>query len=383
VELNFEKRTLTERFFSEGAHLGDLNRDGHVDVVSGPFWYAGPDFQQRHEYFPAQPFDPKGYSNAFLIFVHDFNADGWSDILVVGWPGKEAFWYENPQAKAGHWKQHLAFPVVDNESPVLADLTGDSRPELVFHTGGRLGYAAPDPQRPGQPWTFTPVSDKGPWKRYTHGLGVGDVNGDGRSDILMREGWWEQPASDDAPAPWKHHPADFGEGGAQMLVLDVDGDGDRDVVTSLQAHGYGLAWFENVTDGASSLTFRRHLIVGGKTEDNPFGVKFSQIHALALCDIDRDGLLDVVTGKRYWAHGPGGDVEPDAPAVLYWFRLVHHTDGRELEFIPYLVDDDSGVGTQVTAGDVNGDGRPDILVGNKKGAFVFLQQEQPPELISR
>jgi hypothetical protein len=158
-----------------------------------------------------------------------------------------------------------------------------------------------------------------------------------------------------------------------MWVYDVNGDGKNDVITSLQAHGYGLAWFEQKADGS----FERHLIMGDKPEQNPYGVKFSQLHAVDLVDIDGDGLKDIVTGKRYWAHGAAGDQEPGAPAVVYWFQLTRKAgpDGaKTAEFVPHLIDDDSGVGTQVMAGDVNGDKRPDIVVGNKKGTFVLLQQ---------
>ena len=372
---SFEKHVLTQRFFSEGAHFGDFNRDGQNDVVAGPYIYFGPDFEERREFFAAQPFPPEKYSNAFLMFVADFNSDQWADVLVVGWPGKETFWYENPQNKgSGHWQQHLAYPVVDNESPWFTDITGDGKPEIVCHTEGRLGYAEPNWDKPTEPWTFHPVSEKGKWQRYTHGFGVGDVNGDGRRDILLREGWWEQPESAGPSTLWKHHPVDFGTGGAQMHVYDVNGDGYNDVVTSLKAHGYGLAWFKQTRDPDGNIVFHDHLITGSRPEDNAYGVKFSQIHALDVADVDGDGLTDVVTGKRFWAHGPKGDEEPGAPAVVYWFRLVHHTDGRPLEFVPYLIDDDSGVGTQVIAGDVSGDGKPDVVVGNKKGAFVFVQK---------
>ena len=113
--------------------------------------------------------------------------------------------------------------------------------------------------------------------------------------------------------------------------------------------------------------------MGKEPKDNPYGVKFSQPHAIDLVDIDGDGLKDIVTGKRFWAHGPAGDVEPNAPAVVYWFKLTRHPD-KSVSFVPHLVDDNSGVGTQVVAGDVNGDGRPDIVIGNKKGTFVLLQE---------
>ena len=106
-------------------------------------------------------------------------------------------------------------------------------------------------------------------------------------------------------------------------------------------------------------------------KDNKYGVKFSQLHAIDLVDMDGDGLMDIVTGKRFWAHGPTGDVEPGAPAVLYWFKLVRGAD-KSVDFIPYLIDSDSGIGTQVQAADVNGDGLNDVVVGNKKGTFVHL-----------
>src|SRR5690606_22566805 len=124
-----------------------------------------------------------------------------------------------------------------------------------------------------------------------------------------------------------------------------------------------------------AITFRRHLIMGSPEDDNAAGVVFSQLHAVELVDINGDGLRDIVTGKRFWAHGPDGDVEPNAPAVVYWFELVR--DGENVEFVPHLIDDDSGVGTQVTVADISGDGRPDVIVGNKKGTFISIQRRPP------
>jgi hypothetical protein len=153
-----------------------------------------------------------------------------------------------------------------------------------------------------------------------------------------------------------------------MLVFDVDGDGRNDVVTSYDAHGYGIGWFRQEADG----TFTEHRFVGTPDESGE-GISFSQPHALAAADIDGDGLTDVVTGKRRWAHGPQGDPEPNAAPVLYWFRLVRDGQGGA-SFEPHLVDDDSGVGTQVTVADLNGDGKPDIAVANKRGVFAFRQR---------
>jgi hypothetical protein len=101
-------------------------------------------------------------------------------------------------------------------------------------------------------------------------------------------------------------------------------------------------------------------------------VKFSQLHATTMADIDGDGTQDFITGKRYWAHGPNKDEEPGAPAVVYWFQIKRDGKGGA-ELIPHQIDNDSGVGTQVTSRDINGDNLPDVLVSNKKGLFVHYQ----------
>lgn len=144
-----------------------------------------------------------------------------------------------------------------------------------------------------------------------------------------------------------------------MVVYDVNGDGLPDVVSS-SAHGKGVWWHERIK-GGKDAEFRRHTI-----DDT-----FSQSHALVMADLDGDGQPEFVTGKRWWAHGPNGDVEPNAPAVLYWygFRRV----GDKVEWTRHTIDTDSGVGTQFVVADVNGDGRPDIVTSNKKGVFLFLQ----------
>lgn len=389
----FSKKQLDNHFWSEGASYGDFNRDGKMDIVAGPYWYEGPDFQKRHEYYPAkQAFKRLGddgketvipgfegalgtknvYSDNFFAFVRDFNGDGWADILIYGFPGKDASWFENPQGKDGPWVRHIIFDPVDNESPTFADVNGDGQPDIVCNSGGYFGYATQASKNPTDRWVFHPISPKGSWAKFTHGLGVGDVNGDGKPDFIEAGGWWEQPASLAGDPVWKKHDAPFGSG-AQFYASDVNGDGLPDVIGSLSAHGYGLAWFEQVREG-DKTSFRRHLIMGEKAEENRYGVHFSQLHALEFTDIDGDGLKDIVVGKRFWAHGSHGDPEPNAAAVIYWFQQVGK--GKDVDFIPHLIDDDSGVGTQLTVGDVNGDGLPDVLVANKKGTFVHLHEKK-------
>jgi hypothetical protein len=371
----FQRLHLSRQFFSEGATSGDINRDGQPDLIAGPYWYAGPDFTNRKEFYAAKPFDINRYSDNFFAYTHDINGDQWPDILVIGFPGKEAFWFENPQdnsgpqGKPGHWKRHLAFDNIDNESPTFKDLTGDGRPELVFHTGGRLGYAEIPGDDPTTAWQFHPISPDLGYEKYNHGLGIGDLNGDGRADLLEKNGWWEQPATL-TDAEWTFHAVPFStKGGSQMYAYDFDGDGDNDVITSTYAHRYRLDWFENVIEG-SVRSFKKHKIMGDKPEDNDYGVVFSQLHAIALADIDQDGIDDIVTGKRFWAH-KGKDPGGHDPAVSYWFKTVR--EKGKVRFIPHQIDGNSGVGTQVVVSDLNGDSWPDIVVGNKKGTFALLQ----------
>ncbi len=123
------------------------------------------------------------------------------------------------------------------------------------------------------------------------------------------------------------------------------------------------------------ISFQPQVILSSQPDPNSSDLRISQLHAFDLVDMNGDGVKDVLTGKRFWAHGPEGDVEANAPAVVYWFELQRDAN-RGVKFVPHLIDDNSGVGTQVAATDLNGDTTPDVIVGNKKGTFVFLSQSQ-------
>jgi hypothetical protein len=391
----FKRLQLSDQFWSEGANFGDLNKDGKNDIVSGPWWWEGPDFTKRHEYYPAKTtFNLKlgpmttvkvpgfegtlgvanKYSDNFFVWTRDFNEDGWNDILVVGFPGQDTSWFENPKGEERLWTRHKIFTQTDNESPTFTDLTGDGKPELVCITKGRYGYASPDWSAPEKPWAFHAITPDNKYGNFTHGMGVGDVNGDGRMDLLEKNGWWEQPATLQGDPVWKFHPQPMGSGGSQMYAYDVNGDGLNDIITALAAHGFGLAWYEQYRDG-SDIKFRERIFMNKDLRENKYGVKFSELHAIDLVDMDGDGLKDIVTGKRFWSHGRTGDPDRNDKAVLYWFKLQRGPD-KSVDFIPHLIDENSGVGTQVVAGDINGDGLPDIVVGNKKGTFVQIHEKK-------
>ena len=383
TQITWKRQQLHGDFYSEGAAIGDINGDGKPDVVAGPFWWEGPDFKEQHVIYEPKIFDINGYSDNFFAYVHDFNADDRNDLLVLGFPGKEARLYLNPGFQYSNtWPMHIVADVVDNESPVFTDITGDGKPEIVCSTGGKFGWFAPNWGKPTEKWPFVAATDDMKVAKFTHGLGVGDVNGDGKMDLLEARRWWENSgiiaSTTNGPslASFTQHNFAAGVGGgAQMFAYDFDGNGTQDVFTSLAAHRYGVAVFlqtKNKEPGTANWT--RVMLASEQPQDNDYGIVFSQPHAAFLTDIDGDGVKDIVTGKRYWAHN-GHDPDERGHRVIYWYQTKRDGNGG-VDFVPHLVDAESGVGVDVQVGDVNGDSLPDIVVGNKAGVFILTQERK-------
>lgn len=380
ADIRWERIKVEERFRSEGVAAFDVNKDGKVDVVTREVWFEAPDWK-IHEILPQQDYKDgaAGYSHSFANWGHDINGDGWIDLIVVDFPGTPCYWLENPKNKEGHWKQHDIWHSACDETPLFLDLTGDGKPELIMGSEpeGIVGYLEiPAGDAAYKTWEFVAVNpgktdtDKQPHGsfKYYHGLGLGDVNHDGRRDIVIPHGWWEQPEKL-KQGPWKWHPLALSKDGkssfqaADIYVDDLDLDGDNDIMMS-SAHQLGIWWFENTGTNAEP-----------KFEYRLISEIVSQTHALHFADINGDGQKDLITGKRWWAHGPKGDVNPDADPIVVWFE-IQRTKGSPPKFIPHVIAESSGsgIGTQFLVTDFNGDKLLDIVLSNKKGTNVLIQR---------
>jgi hypothetical protein len=363
----FKKFHLWDEFYTEGATVGDINKDGKLDIVAGARWFEAPDWKV-HDIWKHKKFDyTKGYSDSFLNFTMDVNEDGWVDLICFDFPGKEVYWLENPAGAETLWKRYLIDSIASNESPMVVDIDSDGKKDLVFGNEklGQMAWHSSSVKAKKVSWKKNAISElnsKGVGL-FSHGLGWGDLNGDGVKDVMIIGGWWEAP-KDMNSSPWKFHEANLGEPCAQMLTYDLDNDGDTDVITS-SAHAYGLWWHEQTRGKDNNIIFTTHTIDS----------TFSESHSIVLDDVNKDGLPDLITGKRFFSHqgrGPGG-LEP---AVLYWFELLK--DGKQKPvWVRHLIDNTSGVGIQFVAEDINKDNSLDIVIGNKNGIFYF--EQLPPK----
>ena len=343
---------------NEGIAAADFDGDGAVDLVAGRMWYRGPDWTPR----PLRQIDDwNGYVQSNGDYVADVNGDGRPDILSIGFTTPELRWYENPGpdslARGELWPVHtLADTGAErNEAQMLVDVIGDETPEWVVNS-----WKADSPL---VVWTLNLGTDEpsatpvtiGP--KNGHGLGVGDINGDGRTDIAFADGWYEQPGTPDSS--WTLHDDWHLHAGIPMIIRDVDGDGHADIIHGA-GHDYGLWWERQTADG-----WRRHEI----------DTTISQVHTMTMVDLDGDGDDELVTGKRVRAHNgkdPGAD---DPPCLVYYDVAVDPDAPGGVRFDRRVVDRGRvGVGMQIVARDLDGDGDIDLATAGKSGTHVMIQR---------
>jgi hypothetical protein len=352
--LRFERQRIGDATF-EAASVCDVNQDGTLDIVSGEVWFEGPEFQKAHRICTLMQVED--YYDDFSDFPMDVNGDGYPDIITGGWWGQTLQWRENPKGRDVPWTTHDIDKCGNVETIRFWDVDGDGQLEAVPNAGGRVAWykliRGADGKGTGR-FEKHVVKPDG----CGHGLGFGDINGDGRGDFIVPDGWIEAP-EDRVNGRWAWHP-EFKLGGAciPILVYDVNGDGLADLIVGM-AHDYGLAWYEQGRETDGKRTWTKHDIDPDR----------SQYHDMMLVDIDNDGKPELVTGKRYRAHQEHDPGSLD-PIGVYYFKI----DGGR--FTRYTIDygpacRTSGVGIYFWVADIDKNGWLDILAPGKQGLYLF------------
>jgi hypothetical protein len=373
-DLGFSRKLLLVAPY-ESATVGDLDHDGKVDIVYGTYWFAGPDFVPRA--YRANH-AAKDYLRANSEHLYDVDKDGWLDIIVGGWAEDGIYWYRNPgngPAERGKpweknlpWEAHLLARTRGRmEMFALHDYDGDGVPELHG--------ACYRKEEPLEVWRFTKRADGTPAlepfvlgaEGGGHGFAWGDVNGDGREDVLTEIGWYERPPGDPFARPWRFHAESaLPHPSCPFVVKDLNGDGRLDIIFG-RGHDFGLYWWEQEAPKADGTTvWKPHVI----------DESWSQAHALALADLDGDGQDELIAGKCIWAHDGGDPGAADPPAVYYY--SWNRADARFTRHTIAAPGENVALGRQYAVADLNGDGRLDLTAPSELGLWVFLNQGYKP-----
>jgi len=362
---------------NEGIDIADFNGDGKLDVVAGRNWYAAPDYVAR----PVRTIeDWNGYVESNGDFVHDVNGDGRPDVIAGSFLGTEVHWFENPGGKdlemGKMWPKHVLKDTgySKNEGQLMHDIDGDGVKEWCVNSWDKKNDTVVWRMTTEEREVEVKKGNKMVKQKQTvpslkghvigkghngHGLGFGDINGDGLEDILFEGGWFEQPKAGPWSGEWTLHP-DWGyHASVPMLVRDMNKDGRNDIIIGL-GHGFGLHLWEQLEPKDGKTQWKE------KTIDN----SFSQPHALHFADLDEDGNDELISGKRVYAHN-GRDPGGTEPPCIYYFTW----DPKTLKFTRHKIEEGTvGIGLQIRTADLDGDGRLDIAVAGKSGTHLLFNR---------
>lgn len=355
MPLKFRKIVVSEETY-ETAGLLDVNGDGVLDIVSGAYWYEGPDFKIRHRIGDVMA--EGEYFDDFSTIPMDVNGDGRMDFVTGGWFGCNLRWHENPGGPDQEWAEHIIAECGNVETTRAWDVDGDGLLEIVPNT-------PPTPLVVYKLVTDENGKGTGKFQAHTvceasqgHGLGFGDVNGDGRGDFILHNGWLEAPQNPFEGEWIFHQEFELGSASVPILVVDVNGDGLNDLIVG-QSHAYGLDWHEQRISASGERTWIKHPI-------DPYN---SQYHDIQWADIDGDGECELITGKRYRAHC-GNDPGADDDIGIYYFKWNGESFSKQvIDYGP--VGKGAGCGIFFDMADLTGNGLLDILAPGKDGLHVF------------
>lgn len=358
MPLKFRKTLIADERY-ESAGVFDVDNDGVLDIVSGAYWYQGPDFRRQHRVGDVLAVDE--YFDDFSTIPMDVSGDGYLDFITGGWWGNTLRWRENPGPKGGDWPEHIIAEVGNVETTRAWDVDGDGQLEIVPNTpnGPLVAYklitdAAGRGTGSFASHTLCP-------KPQGHGLGFGDITGNGCGDFVFAHGWLESP-DDPLGGEWRFHQEfDLASASIPILVVDVNQDGLNDLIVG-QAHNYGLDWWEQGRDAAGRRTWTRH----------PIDPYHAQYHDLQWVDIDGDGACELVTGKRYRAHC-GRDPGESDDVGSYYFKWTGEGFVKQvIDYGPARVG--TGCGIHFAVADLRGSGRLDLVAPGKDGLYVFYNE---------
>jgi hypothetical protein len=331
----------------------DCSGDGRPDLIAGGFWYEAPDWK-RHKLRDVEFI--RGRFDEYSALPLDVNGDGRLDLLNCNYRSEKIAWIEQPADPRTLWTEHVAERPGPMETGRLVDVDGDGRLDLL--PNGR-DWAAWWEIVPGPEPRF--IRHEFPRRASTHGVGLGDLNGDGRADLVCASGWAEAPV-EPRTQPWVFH-ADFRldpDASVPIAVHDVDADGDADVIWG-RGHSTGLYWMERT--GPS--TWRRQAI----------DTSWSQCHTLELADLDGDGRFELIAAKRWLGHD-GKDVGEWDPLVIYAYSFLPAT--RTWRRTALAAPGESGADLQVTLSDLDRDGDLDLIAAGR-GGLGWLENLGPGE----